>query len=132
MICYLDCSQNDCCHNKGGSCCLGGVKVHHAGQSDAVCRSYRNNEAYANAATDNAPPSAETAVRCDDTAAATMRLTAAARRMCTLRKAAAARAVFPVLKNKAAAPLALRRRFPRGASLFVRRPCTLDFPAKAW
>ena len=65
MICYLDCSQNDCCHNKGGSCCLGGVKVHHAGQSDAVCRSYRNNEAYANAATDNAPPSAETAVRCD-------------------------------------------------------------------
>ncbi len=67
MICYLDCSQNDCCHNKGGACCLGGVKVHHAGQSDAVCRSYRNNEAYANAATDNAPPSAETAVRCDDT-----------------------------------------------------------------
>ena len=67
MICYLDCSQKDCCHNKGGACCLGGVKVHHAGQSDAVCRSYRNNEAYANAATDNAPPSAETAVRCDDT-----------------------------------------------------------------
>ena len=66
-MCYLDCNQGDCCHNKAGACCLGGVKVHHAGQTDAVCRSYRCNEAYGNVATDNAPPSAETAVRCDDT-----------------------------------------------------------------
>lgn len=67
MMCYLDCNQSDCCHNKGGACCLGQVKIHHAGQEDAVCRSYRCNEAYGNAATDNAPPTAETGVRCDDT-----------------------------------------------------------------
>lgn len=68
MMCYLDCNQSDCCHNKGGACCLGQVKIHHAGQEDAVCRSYRCNEAYGNAATDNSPPTAETGVRCDDTA----------------------------------------------------------------
>ena len=34
--------------------------------------------------------------------------------MCTLRKAAAARAVFPVLKNKAAAPLPCAERFRAG------------------
>lgn len=64
---YLDCSEQDCCHNKAGSCCLGGISVHHAGHNDAVCRSYRNNEAYGNVATDNAPANPETQIRCDDT-----------------------------------------------------------------
>lgn len=65
-MCYLDCSQSNCCHNKGGGCCLDGVSVHHTGDSDSVCSSYRNNEAYGNVCTDNVPPSAETAIRCDD------------------------------------------------------------------
>ena len=65
-MCYLDCSQSNCCHNKGGGCCLDGVSVHHTGPSDSVCSSYRNNEAYGNVCTDNVPPSAETAIRCDD------------------------------------------------------------------
>lgn len=29
---YLDCAQYDCCHNKAGACCLGSIKVHHAGK----------------------------------------------------------------------------------------------------
>ena len=65
---YLDCSAYDCCHNKGGACCLGRIDVQHAGENDAVCSSYRSNEEYANAATDNAPGTAETDIRCDDTA----------------------------------------------------------------
>ena len=39
---YLDCAQYDCCHNKAGCCCLNDIKVHHTGESDAVCSSYRN------------------------------------------------------------------------------------------
>lgn len=65
-MCYLDCSQSDCCHNKGGGCCLDGVSVHHTGANDSVCSSYRNNEAYGNVCTDNVPPTAETSIRCDD------------------------------------------------------------------
>lgn len=65
-MCYLDCSQCDCCHYKGGACCLDGVSLHHAGPGDVLCSSYRNSEAYGNVATDNAPATAETAVRCDD------------------------------------------------------------------
>ncbi|HJB41826.1 MAG TPA: hypothetical protein H9945_04940 [Candidatus Gemmiger avicola] len=63
---FLNCSQQDCCHNKGGECCLGCVKVHHAGEQDAVCRSYRCSEGVGNVATDNAPATAVTDVRCDD------------------------------------------------------------------
>lgn len=63
---YLDCAQYDCCHNKAGACCLGNIKVHHAGEKDAVCSSYRCNESVGNVATDNAPATAETEVRCDD------------------------------------------------------------------
>lgn len=63
---YLDCAQYDCCHNKAGACCLGSIKVHHAGEKDAVCTSYRCNEGVGNVATDNAPATAETEVRCDD------------------------------------------------------------------
>ena len=43
---YLDCAQYDCCHNKAGCCCLNDIKVHHTGESDAVCSSYRNSEGY--------------------------------------------------------------------------------------
>lgn len=63
---YLDCAQYDCCHNKAGACCLGSIKVHHAGERDAVCSSYRCNESVGNVATDNAPATVETEVRCDD------------------------------------------------------------------
>lgn len=63
---YLDCAQYDCCHNKAGGCCLGGIKVHHTKGADAVCSSYRNSEGYGNVATDNAPATAETEIRCDD------------------------------------------------------------------
>ena len=63
---YLDCAQYDCCHNKAGACCLGSIKVHHAGEKDAVCSSYRCNESVGNVATDNAPATVETEVRCDD------------------------------------------------------------------
>ena len=52
---YLDCSAYDCCHNKGGACCLGCIDVQHTGENGAVCGSYCSNEGYANAATDNAP-----------------------------------------------------------------------------
>ena len=52
---YLDCAQYDCCHNKAGCCCLNDIKVHHTGESDAVCSSYRNSEGYGNVATDNQP-----------------------------------------------------------------------------
>lgn len=62
---YLDCAQYDCCHNKAGACCLGSIKVHHAGEKDAVCSSYRCNESVGNVATDNAPATVETEVRCD-------------------------------------------------------------------
>ena len=65
---YLDCSAYDCCHNKGGACCLGCIDVQHAGENDAVCSSYCSNESYANAATDNAPGNAETDIRCNDEA----------------------------------------------------------------
>lgn len=63
---YLDCAQYDCCHNKAGACCLGGIKVHHTGDRDAVCSSYCCSEGYGNVATDNAPGTAETEIRCDD------------------------------------------------------------------
>ena len=63
---YLDCAQYDCCHNKAGGCCLGGIKVRHTKGSDAVCASYRNSEGVGNVATDNAPAAAETEIRCDD------------------------------------------------------------------
>ena len=53
---YLDCSAYDCCHNKGGACCLGCIDVQHTGENGAVCGSYCSNEGYANAATDNAAP----------------------------------------------------------------------------
>ena len=56
---YLDCAQYDCCHNKAGACCLGSVKVHHTGERDAVCSSYRCNESVGNVATDNAPATAD-------------------------------------------------------------------------
>ena len=49
---YLDCAQYDCCHNKAGCCCLNDIKVHHTGESDAVCSSYRK--------------SPETEIACDD------------------------------------------------------------------
>ena len=63
---YLDCAQYDCCHNKAGCCCLNDIKVHHTGESDAVCSSYRNSEGYGNVATDNQPASPETEIACDD------------------------------------------------------------------
>lgn len=63
---YLSCSEHDCCHNKGGQCCRNDICVHCEGATDAVCSSYCCNDAYANAATDNPPPSAETAIRCGD------------------------------------------------------------------
>lgn len=63
---YLDCAQYDCCHNKAGACCLGGIKVRHAGPGDAVCGSYRCSESVGNVATDNSPGTAETEIRCDD------------------------------------------------------------------
>lgn len=63
---YLDCAQYDCCHNKAGCCCLNDIKVHHAGDRDALCTSYRNSEGYGNAATDNQPASPETDICCDD------------------------------------------------------------------
>ena len=65
---YLDCSAHDCCHNKGGACCLGCIDVQHTGEARAVCGSYCSNESYANAATDNAPGTAETDIRCNDEA----------------------------------------------------------------
>ena len=65
---YLDCSAYDCCHNKGGACCLGCIDVQHTGENGAVCGSYCSNEGYANAATDNAPGTAATDIRCDDEA----------------------------------------------------------------
>lgn len=63
---YLDCAQYDCCHNKAGACCLGSIKVHHAGEKNASCASYRCNEGVGNVATDNAPAAAETEIRCDE------------------------------------------------------------------
>ena len=54
---YLDCAQYDCCHNKADCCCLNDIKVHHTGESDAVCSSYRNSEGYGNVATGNQPAS---------------------------------------------------------------------------
>ena len=81
---YLDCAQYDCCHNKAGCCCLNDIKVHHTGESDAVCSSYRNSEGYGNVATDNQPASPETA------AAATSRGIAAAPAMSAWTPAAAA------------------------------------------
>ena len=63
---YLDCAQYDCCHNKAGCCCMNDIKVHHTGESDAVCSSYRNSEGYGNVATDNQPASPETEIACDD------------------------------------------------------------------
>ena len=63
---YLDCAQYDCCHNKAGGCCLGGVTVRHAGAGDAVCSSYRCSEGVGNVATDNAPATAETDVHCTE------------------------------------------------------------------
>ena len=57
---YLDCAQYDCCHNKAGCCCLNDIKVHHTGESDAVCSSYRNSDGYGNVATDNQPASPAT------------------------------------------------------------------------
>lgn len=65
---YLDCSEHDCCHNKGGQCCLNGINVHHTGEHGAACKSYCNNEAYGNVAIDNPPASAETGIGCDDSA----------------------------------------------------------------
>ena len=61
---YLDCAQYDCCHNKAGCCCLNGIDVHHTGPGNAVCGSYRCNERYGNAATDNQPASPETDKGC--------------------------------------------------------------------
>ena len=65
---YLDCSAYDCCHNKGGSCCLSCIDVPQPGENNAVRHSYCSNESYANAATDNAPGTAETDIRCNDEA----------------------------------------------------------------
>lgn len=63
---YLNCSEQDCCHNKGGCCCLDSIKMHHNSAHTAMCASFANNEGYANAAVDNAPGQAETDIRCDD------------------------------------------------------------------
>lgn len=63
---YLDCSEYDCCHNKAGCCCLGGIEVARAGERDAVCASYRSSEGYGNTATDNIPGTAETEIHCGD------------------------------------------------------------------
>ena len=65
---YLNCSQSDCCHNKGGCCCLGNIQMHHTSAHNAKCASYACSEGYGNCATDNAPGSAETEIRCDDDA----------------------------------------------------------------
>lgn len=63
---YLDCVQYDCCHNKAGCCCLGGIKVCRCEGGDAVCGSYRCNESCGNVATDNLPATSETEVHCND------------------------------------------------------------------
>lgn len=65
---YLNCSEQDCCHNKGGCCCLDSIKMHHNSAHTAMCASFASNEGYANAAVDNAPGQAETDIRCDDSA----------------------------------------------------------------
>ena len=92
---YLDCAQYDCCHNKAGCCCLGGINVRHTGPGDAVCGSYRNSEGYGNVATDNQRPRPRRISTATTRAAAIWRGAVAVPTMSALTSAAADRPVPP-------------------------------------